>query len=139
MDRRRPSRALRLAHRLAAFALMVLWAGAPVMAVAHAAAEGHRFCAEHGTVEEASEVIVAAGSAGPADIVAARSQDAAHEDCAFATACRFGQTLSAEGGGLVGLLEPRPATFAAEIAAAVLFDVLVNAPKTSPPRRALCG
>ncbi len=128
-EQRRGAR--RAAHRTAAFALALVWSAAPLLAAVHATTERHRFCAAHGTVEETSE-----GGAAPAHLptVAGQSLASSHEDCSFASACRFGQTLLPDVGASVGFLSPETVAAPVDARPAPSLDVLANAPKTSPPR-----
>lgn len=138
MNRQGKQRSLRAPHRFSAFAVALLWAVTPVLASLHASIEVHRYCAEHGVVEEA-------GAAEDADTPASAVQpgvriggvdvdeEAHHDDCAFAQFCRFGQTLIAFALAATGSLDPgappAPPADAPPSALAVIFV----APKTSPP------
>jgi len=125
-------RSLRAAHRLSAWVVVVLWCAAPLLAALHAGAEAHRYCAEHGAVEEAAEA--AAGLPADQAPLAQGTDDRAstHEDCSLTPFCRFGQLLAqvilAEAGDLEPGSLPTPS-----VAPAPGVAVLVIAPKTSPP------
>jgi hypothetical protein len=127
-------RSLRAAHRISACAVVLLWCAAPVLAAVHAAAESHRYCAQHDAVEEASDE----RDGGSPDQVAplARSggdQTSTHEDCSFAPFCRFGQLVGQLILDATGVLEPItvPPPSLPPLTPAVA--VIVVAPKTSPP------
>lgn len=128
-------RSLRVMHRFSALLVAVLWSAAPVVAVVHASAETHRYCAEHGAVEESGERDgdVAASDSDSNAAVNGTEPGTSHEGCAFARYCRFGQVLGqfivAATGEIEGI--PIPTPLRREPAAPVA--VLALAPKTSPP------
>lgn len=126
-------RSLRAAHRLSAWAVVLLWCAAPLLAALHAGAEAHRYCAEHDAVEEAAEAAagVLSDQTGP---LARGPEDPApgHEDCSFTRFCRFGQLVAQlildDAGDLEPVSLPTP-----PLAPAPGVAVIVIAPKTSPP------
>jgi hypothetical protein len=126
-------RSLRATHRLAAVLVTLFWSAAPILAAVHASAEVHRYCAEHGMVEEGSSARTgAAADARPA----ARDASAPapeHDGCAFARVCRFGQVLGPVILVAAGQLDPTPASAPTPATPAPPLAVLRLAPKTSPP------
>lgn len=97
---------LRATHRLAAVLVTLFWSAAPILAAIHANAEVHRYCAEHGMVEEGSPT---RPQAAPDDRPAARDASAPapeHDGCAFARVCRFGQVLGPLSLEAAGQLDP---------------------------------
>jgi hypothetical protein len=127
-----PTGRSRATHRLAALLVGVFWCAAPILAAVHANAEVHRYCAEHGMVEEAA----AASAARPADESAAHDaseRPPAHDGCAFAKVCRFGQVLASFVLPVAGALDPTPVATPALAQAAPPLALLRLAPKTSPP------
>jgi hypothetical protein len=134
---RRP-RSLRATHRLAALLVGLFWCAAPILAAVHANAEVHRYCAEHGMVEEGREAGVAGGtsvtpSADTAPSAGDASQDPPHDGCAFARVCRFGQVLASLALAAAGELDPAPIAPLPVAQPAAPVAVLYVAPKTSPP------
>ena len=136
-------RPLRAWHRCAALLVGLLWAICPALAILHVDAQLHRFCAEHRVLEEAGGSVPAtpadlARSAPPGDarvvqVGVAPAGGGAHDDCAFAPYCRFGQLLQAL--AEAGVLQP-PATRSLELPSAApgsAVAILSLAPKTSPP------
>ena len=136
MDLTGRPRTVRATHRYAALLVAVLWAAAPALAVLHAQAEIHRFCGEHGSLEET-------GGPGPARGLGPASEEqragdasddaGAHEGCAFARHCRFTERLTAfvlaAGAELQWTPLPSP-----EIGTWLPAVPLIRlAPKTSPP------
>jgi hypothetical protein len=130
-------RSLRATHRFSAFVVALLWCATPILAALHASAEAHRYCAEHGAVEEGPEgdAVEAPDAPGP-DVAAAFGEGGAaesHDGCAFSRFCRFGQLLHQL------VLEASGDVAATVIAAPALcvpapsVAVIVLAPKTSPP------
>lgn len=140
MNRRLQARAVRVPHRFSALLVALLWCAAPVLAALHADAEVHRYCAEHGALEEAgappsAEPAADAAAAGaPLASVEGSEQPSAHDGCAFGEYCRFGQllrTIILDFAGEVGFAPaPPPAT----APPAVRVAIVRVAPKTSPPR-----
>jgi hypothetical protein len=126
-------RSLRMAHRLAAVVVAMFWSAAPVLAAVHAQAEVHRYCAEHGMVEEGSQArpeTVADGMPAAHD---ASSPGPEHDGCAFARVCRFGQVLGPVILDAAGQLEPAAVACVTAAEPAPPLAVLRLAPKTSPP------
>ena len=125
-------RPLRASHRWSALLVAALWAIAPVLAALHANAEVHRFCAEHGALEETSQSgAPERGDAGPAWL--ASEGQIPHAGCAFARYCRFDQLLIGfvlERAADLQVARPpeRPGAISAPAVA-----LLRLAPKTSPP------
>lgn len=125
--------ALPCRRRAVAAVLAWTWLAAPLLAIVHTLHETHRYCAEHGALEEAGGVATAA--AAPTDGPRAGGEDrAAHHECSFGRVCRFGRgpapVVLAEGALLrPGEIVPPPprAPFAAR------GMLLARAPKTSPP------
>ncbi len=126
-------RSLRAAHRLAALLVGVFWCAAPILASVHANAEVHRYCAEHGKVEEAVEP----GALAQADTRPAAhdgsQQPPGHDGCAFARVCRFGQVFGQGSPAWSGDFDPTPLVAVAPAEPAPPLAVLSLAPKTSPP------
>ena len=133
MTRTGRPRSLLATHRLAACLLATFWCAAPVLATIHANAEVHRYCAEHARVEES-------GKARPGTAVAATPSAhpdsdrlPAHEGCAFARVCRFGQVLATVVLDPGGILDTTPFDPPARLEPAPPLPLLSVAPKTSPP------
>jgi hypothetical protein len=128
-------RPLRAPHRFSALLVALLWAGAPVLAALHANAEVHRYCAEHGVLEEvaagggATGVPVLGGGAAASDA----ETSAPHDDCAFARYCHFGQLLTRFSLPATGALAVRTVALPRATTAASTLAILRLAPKTSPP------
>jgi hypothetical protein len=110
----------------------LLWCAAPVLAAVHAGVEAHRYCAEHGTVEEAGEAVVGSPEATP--VVAGEGEEQApHDGCDFARFCRFGQVLAQLILDVAGTPDVALAPSPSPAQAAPAVAVIVIAPKTSPP------
>lgn len=116
---------------MSALLLALIWCAAPVLSAIHAGAEAHRYCAEHGALEEASEPEPT--DVGSDGAVIPLAPERSHEGCVFGRFCRFGQVL----GQLV--LEPAGDLEATAMGPPVLLEtgpsvaVICFAPKTSPP------
>ena len=130
-DMPRPARAT---HRYAALLLAVLWSAAPPLSVAHVLVESHRYCGEHGVLEEAAQGGPGRpGGDGHSTAVGARQAAAAHEDCAFHDCWRTSQTLwrhVVEAHALPLIADaglPQALTYGPAL------PILALAPKTSPP------
>jgi hypothetical protein len=121
--------------RFSAFVLALSWCVCPALAALHASLELHRYCPEHGALEE-----IDGGAGAPNDRVLdgatptleGASAARAHEECAFDRCCRPGQ-VAAEIPVHVRhldawLIAAFPRTEAAFPVAPIVF-----APKTSPP------
>src|SRR5262245_29424299 len=96
-DRPRRRRSLRAAHRLSALAVTLLWCAAPILAAIHAYIEVDRYCAQHGSVEEARKVDAPRPAPGPDTGATAEGELQrlpAHEACGFGKVCRFGQVIA---------------------------------------------
>jgi hypothetical protein len=127
-------RSLRAIHRVSAFAVMLLWCAAPILAVVHASEEAHRYCAEHDAVEEAPEPIVET-TANPQSPVASGAGGGApaHDDCSFTRLCRFSQVLGQVILDAVGDLEQRSPAAPPSGPPEPSLALILIAPKTSPP------
>lgn len=142
MRRTAQLRSLHVPPRLSALLLALVWAAAPLLAVAHAVDTSHRYCATHGVLEEgegASEVDSSQPSrTDESDRAFADESDGeGHEGCAFARVCRFGQVLAKVILAVLdGPTSPPPAQLDGGVATAQL-ELLAVAPKTSPPAVAL--
>jgi hypothetical protein len=128
-------RPLRAVHRFSALLVALLWAGAPVLAALHANAEVHRYCAEHGVLEEAAAgdgatgLPVLGGGAAASDA----ESPPPHEDCAFARYCHFGQLLTNFALPATGALAVRTVVLPRPHLVAPTLAIIRLAPKTSPP------
>jgi hypothetical protein len=126
-------RCLRVRHRTSALLVALLWTAAPMLAALHANAEVHRYCAEHGALEDGSTGADTAGVDGGATASDAGTS-APHDDCAFARYCRFGQLLTLFALPATGelpvstMIVPRPV-----MAPPAALAIIRLAPKTSPP------
>src|SRR5688500_155021 len=93
-------RPLRAWHRCAALVVGLLWAVGPALAILHVDARLHRFCAEHGALEEASVPASTDQARGGPTMDAREAPEAqaggsgaggdGHDGCAFSPYCRFG-------------------------------------------------
>jgi hypothetical protein len=138
MSRSAPLPSLGAMYRLPAFTVALLWCAAPVLAVlhGHSGTEVHRYCAEHGTLEDVAEGQVQAQAPAPdgnSPTVRASEAQAAHRGCAFAPFCRFGDTLSRFQFEATGVLAATHVPAPAARLAPASIPVFVLAPKTSPP------
>lgn len=136
MSRTAPLRSLGAKYRLPALAVALIWCVAPVLAIlhAHSGTEVHRYCAEHGRLEDVAEgQSPAAEPDGSGATVQGSETEAAHGGCAFAHFCRFGETLARFVLETTGVVEATPVPTPAARVAAVAIPVFVVAPKTSPP------
>lgn len=130
-------RRLRAIHRVAAFAISLLWCAGPLLADLHAAAEVHRFCVEHGVIEEAGGGAAVAGRGEAGGGPAARGEAESgpgHDECAFSELWRSGQTPALQRFELV-TREPakeRPALVPPNPGERPVALIRL-APKTSPP------
>jgi hypothetical protein len=136
MTRHGRSRSSPATRRVSAFLVVLLWGATPVLSVVHATEEGHRFCAEHGAVEDTQAVGGAALAAAP-DSDVARSAPGqgtpAHEGCVFAHYCQFGQLPQQVRPSLPHILEAPAALHVAPSIPTASISLLRLAPKTSPP------
>jgi len=121
-------------HRISAFLVFLIWGAAPVLSVVHASEEGHRYCAEHGTVEDAQDEVLAESNATPstADLLSA-SPATEHQGCAFAHYCQIGRLPSTAAPDLPRVLELTSTEASIPVAPPAPISVLRLAPKTSPP------
>jgi hypothetical protein len=134
MTRTGQRRAQHAAHRLSAFLVALLWCAAPVLSVLHASAEAHRFCAEHGVLEDAGREETDDTPAERGPVAAGQSDPStSHEGCAFARFCRFGQVLAQLVLEPAGELEHRLAVPPTLVIAPARVAIILIAPKTSPP------
>jgi hypothetical protein len=138
MSRSAPLRSLGAMYRLPALAVALLWCAAPVLAIlhAHSGTEVHRYCAEHGTLEDVAEGQLQAQTPAPDGngvTVRASEAEAAHGSCAFARFCRFGDTLARFQLQATGVVAATPVPMPAARVATASIPVFVVAPKTSPP------
>jgi hypothetical protein len=85
-------RARTLHQRFAAATLLVVWMGMSFSLLAHADGHAHRFCAEHGTIEEGSGAPVHAQGGGQGEgegpalrALGSAAADPAHAECPLAT------------------------------------------------------
>jgi hypothetical protein len=108
--------------RLAAVVLSALWSLAPAASVLHELERAHRYCAEHGDLEDTE-----AGQTGGAP-----SESSEHERCPFGKVHLTHQTIAIGPTAAVPLVSCPVAT-AALAAVLPAIAVLENAPKTSPP------
>jgi hypothetical protein len=123
-------------YRLPALAVALLWCAAPVLAIlhAHSGTEVHRYCAEHGTLEDVGETQAQAPAPdGNGATVRGSETEAAHGGCAFARYCRFGDTLARFVLETTGVVAAMPVPTPAARVAPASIPVFVVAPKTSPP------
>src|SRR5688572_13756887 len=101
MNRSATATALSARYRFAAGLLALIWCTAPALSAVHATLEVHRYCAEHGTVEEVPEgrptaneraSVVAPGQpVGKIEKIAGTEDlDAGHDECVFGSFCRYG-------------------------------------------------
>lgn len=127
-------------HRLLALALAGLWCALPVAGAVHDGEHAHRYCAEHGAVEEAGpraerEGQQPSGTAGLGlEGADAPSEATAHAACAFSFAHRLGD--GARPGPPPGkVLSPPPPRIPAELPPGAGYTPrpLSRAPKASPP------
>jgi hypothetical protein len=125
-------RSLRATHRLAALLVGLFWSLAPILAALHANAEVHRYCAEHGMVEEAASGAARAADTHPSAHDASEPAPS-HDGCAFAQVCRFGQVLGPLVHFAASELDPTPVPCPVVADPAPPLAVLLIAPKTSPP------
>lgn len=130
------TRSLRATCRLSALVVAVLWCATPILGAVHAATEIHRYCAQHGTFEEAGEAPSATPhtEAGSTAIANGTRSEPGHEGCSFARFCRFGQVLAQvilDTGGLeFAESSTSPSTRPAPTPAIAIVRL---APKMSPP------
>jgi hypothetical protein len=128
--------------RLLALALAGLWVLLPVASALHDGDHAHRYCAEHGAVEEVGEALASDGegsadeSAGGLDVAGDGQGSEEHVDCAFAFVHGLGDGAE--------LVTAGPVVGDAEVASSGLssgrrgvrgLPVLAVAPKGSPPQR----
>jgi hypothetical protein len=120
-------------HRLAVYLVAAVWCATPLLSALHASVEAHRFCAEHGVIEETSAV--AEGTAPvSSDQPIARGTDAgtSHEECAFHASGRLqgpsgAVTSEASALEIPCAAPPRRSDPVPQLA------IVDYAPKTSPP------
>lgn len=134
MNRGGQSRSWRATWRLPALVVALLWCAAPMLSAVHSAAEAHRYCVEHGAIEEVEFENDQGEPQRPAtDQVRGVDASEPHEACAFAPFCRFGQLVTAfvpEAAGNIGAI---PAPTLDDAASVSPVAVVRIAPKTSPP------
>jgi hypothetical protein len=136
MSRTAPLRSLGAMYRLPALVIALIWCAAPVLAIlhAHSGTEVHRYCAEHGALEDVAEAQTRAPTPDESGATVRASETAAaHGECAFSRFCRFGDTLARFVMETTGVVEAMPVPRPAARVAAVAIPVFVVAPKTSPP------
>jgi hypothetical protein len=145
MNRSSQPHPLRVGYRSAAAFVALLWCVAPALSALHATLQIHRYCAEHGVLEEVEAsggetggVEASGGEIGGVETsgpLAGGGDDetVAHEDCAFVGFFRQGRLLDAPGSAPVGL-DPAALNLpqAGEQVPAPV-ELLRLAPKTSPP------
>jgi hypothetical protein len=132
MNRTGPPRSPAVLQRFSALFVALLWCAAPVLALVHGSAEAHRYCAEHGRLEDAGDGGSGEDGAARRQIVDAQGT-ASHDDCAFSQTCRFGQTLIAFLLEACGTLEAPPLVQPQRDPAPPPIALISFAPKTSPP------
>src|SRR5687767_12937587 len=104
-------------YRFAAALLALIWCTAPALSAVHATLEVHRYCADHGTVEEvpqgrptAGEPAVVApgqpvGKIGKiVEIAGTEDLDAGHDECVFGSFCRYGSLAPMDAPGAAQLV-----------------------------------
>jgi hypothetical protein len=133
MTRTGRPRSLLETHRLAACLVAVFWCAAPVLAAIHASAQVHRYCSEHARLEESDQTPTGAQVAGGPSARSDSERLPAHDSCAFAPVCRFGQVQAAVVLDPTGILAATPFAPPARLEPAPPVALLLIAPKTSPP------
>lgn len=131
-----PLRSLGAIHRLAALVVALVWGLAPILAVfhSHSSGEAHRYCAEHGVLEDvADEGDPAPASESDGTVVGQVEAARSHRGCAFGTFCRFGQLPSQLVVETGRILEATLVLLPVARVPAPSVAVIVVAPKTSPP------
>ena len=125
-----------------AFALAGLWVLLPVASALHSEEHAHRYCAEHGAVEEVGEALAsdgagpADGSAGGLDVASDGQGSEAHVDCAFAFVHGLADGAeAAHACPCVGDAEVASSDLSSGRWGVLGLPVLAVAPKGSPPQR----
>lgn len=133
--------ARRASQRIIACGVLPVLLAAPLLAALHEAESRHRFCAQHGIVEDVAEK----GAAGSEGVVAARpgaalrvgeaDPDAGHLRCALEGVTRPRMAWPSPV-GVTALAPPPPArdSYATGNRAPPTTPVVRFAPKTSPPQ-----
>lgn len=121
------------AHRCAAMVLALLWLASPVLALLHAQAEIHRYCAQHGTLEEAGAPEPASPRSDRPVAAGLPTAESPHDGCAFAPHYRFSQILVSFTLEPGGDLPPRRSPGGRPTGWGSPLPLLLLAPKTSPP------
>jgi hypothetical protein len=122
--------------KLLAFALVGLWVLLPVASALHGAEHAHRYCAEHGAVEEATpEAGHAPGVDGPGWSAGDEAVEAGHVACGFAFAHRLadGAVTPRRAAQALASWARDAAPLRPSHAVARGLPVLATAPKGSPP------
>jgi hypothetical protein len=134
MNRLTPARRLRESQRFSVWLLALVWCAVPVLSAVHASLEIHRYCAEHGTLEEIAGPVRALDAQSPSPgIRGVVGGESAHEDCVF-----HGLFRHVDSGGH-GDTATADLAFADPVAPAEQWrsgggvPLLHLAPKTSPP------
>jgi hypothetical protein len=114
----------------------MLWALLPLASALHGAEHAHRYCAEHGAVEEASTGAGhAPGVDGPGWSAGDEAVESGHVACGFAFAHRLADGAVTPRGAVHALASyaPDAAPLHPPHAVARGLPVLATAPKGSPP------
>jgi hypothetical protein len=129
-----PRRALSATQRVSALLVVLLWGATPVLSVVHASAAEHRYCAEHGGLEDAPAVTGGQAVASGNDVASSRpAQAPAHEGCAFARYCQFARPPEPAAPDPLRVLEVPAVVHGLPCAPPAAISLLSLAPKTSPP------
>lgn len=128
-------RTLRATHRFSALLLALVWSAGPLLAALHADGEWHRYCPEHGTLEEAATPTPddADESGAGARVAGDGAASAEHDACAFAACARFGQQLARLILADLGDIDAQPIAPPPCREPPRRLAVITVAPKTSPP------
>jgi len=123
-------------HRLLALALAGFWAVLPLAGALHDAEHAHRYCAEHGAVEEAGATPEGDADADGSGLHAWEGRLAdLHTACGFSFVHRLGDGAGLAPGAIEAPAVPRPGaapTLPVDPGATGL-PALARAPKGSPP------
>jgi hypothetical protein len=130
-----PPRCLRATHPVSAFLVVLLWGATPVLSVLHATEQGHRYCTEHGAVEDAQAAGAADRASRTGAVASTLTAERAprHEGCAFARYCQIGRLPEPHAPTAPRVLDVPAALDAAPATPPASISVLRLAPKTSPP------
>lgn len=121
---------------LLALALAGLWVLLPVAGVLHDEDHAHRYCAEHGALEEAGPGVVVAADVDASGLLDADGADveSVHVACAFEFLHRFGDGLEVSTDGACAVSRCLAAATGLRASDGVpVLSVLARAPKSSPP------